>query len=83
MVCGRVAGADFWEVQVRARGKLLFKKHAGFPLSFGDLVQTQKAALAQVLFPDGNAILIKTQLCAWAETGKDTDKYRQANFLSV
>ncbi len=48
------------EVQVRARGKTAFQKaYAGFPLSFGDLVQTQKAALAQVLFPDGNAILIK------------------------
>ncbi len=47
-------------VQVRVKGKNIFgEAKPGTQLNFGDTVQTEQAAKAQILFAGGNAILIK------------------------
>lgn len=47
-------------VQVRpASEKKYIKADAGFPLAYGDRVRTGHGALAQLEFPDGDAVLVK------------------------
>lgn len=53
------------DVEIRAKGKKVFKRaEAGAELFFGDTVQTLKGARAQVLFANGNAVLLKEMTSA-------------------